>query len=337
MALLTAALLGSAGRVLAHADMTLEHEGTAYCVAYSPNGKIIATGSADAVIRLWDAETGKPIGTIGALPGPAGRTRCTCSIAFTPDSRTLVAAFQWCTAKVDRWDGVNDVAGAVQIWDVESKKLRFSIDARLAPLMALAPDGKSLAVGRRDLDAPEIGLWDVETGKSAGVLPDRKAKPLVMTFSPDSKRLAVGTQDGAVELWNPAAKKLLISFQANGGDGAVGDLAFAPDGKTLAVDVESLKLFEVEDLGDIVMRDACSEWPNHTGRGGGLYYSPDGKALATGRYGTVELLSPWSGRFLDYGAYHWGRVTNFAFSPDGKRIAAAGGDETVTVWNIGEH
>ncbi len=208
-AVLLTAWLGWTGTAAAHPDLELPHDGLAWCVAYSPDGKTIATGSADAVIRLWDAQTGKPIGTIDALPGPAGRTRATCRLAFTPDGKTLLASVQFCTGKVDRWENTDDIAGGVRVFDLESKKLRYSIEAAKPPLMALAPDGNTFATGRCAENNCEVALWEVATGKQIGILPYRKEMPTDLAFSPDGKRLAVGTENGTVELWDPAAKKIL--------------------------------------------------------------------------------------------------------------------------------
>jgi WD40 repeat protein len=317
------------------------HKGESLCVAFSPDGKTIATGGADGKVRLWEVATAKETAAFDAGPAHAVGPVRTLTVAFAAKGKLLLASTEW-RLKVD---GLGNKTGGVRAWDLGSKQLKYTIECMGAPFLAVTPSGKTFALNSGSPKTLDITLYDVETGEKTGALSRALGSPVVaLSLSPDGKRLAAATEDSVVELWDPSARKLVASLKTAKWRHNLRDLALAPDGKTLAVgteETEGLKLLDLED--EIVLRDSCERWCNGGGRGC-LKYSQDGKLLAVARGGTapsglqwgvVVLLDPWVGRRKSVTGNHaCGPIHCIAFSPDGKWLALAGGEEQVGLWKI---
>ncbi len=152
------------------------------CLAFSPDGKMLAAGDADAKIRLFDGRTGEP-GAV--LDDHTGRVL---GIAFSPDGNTLAS-----------W---SDEDKTVKLWDVPEAKLRQTLKRdRLDRLWAVAfsPDGKLLATAggveqEKDKWQSDVILWDAKSGEKKETLAaDLTAPVLSLGFSPDGKTLAVAS------------------------------------------------------------------------------------------------------------------------------------------------
>jgi WD40 repeat protein len=238
-------------------------------------------------------------------------------------------------------------------------------------VVALSPDGKTLASGARDHTlrlwnvaigqeivrlkghrdfvtsiafSPDgkllasgaadsaIRLWDVASGKQIERLAGHNSAPASLAFSPDGKTLASGSFDKTVRLWDVAAGE--ESARLSGHDGGVVNLAFSPDGKTLASGSEdkTLRLWEVATGQEIARLE---------GRGGSVVslsaaFSPDGKTLASGlNDNTLQLWDIASGRETARLEGHEGPVISVAFSPDGKTLGSGSGDMSVRLWDAG--
>jgi WD40 repeat protein len=161
------------------------------CVAVSPDGSTILTGSSDRTAQLWDAVTGRPIGA----PFVHGQT--VLGVAFSPDGTKIVT-------------GCAD--SAVQLWDVESGKLLWRRSHRTGIIRAVAysPDGREVVSGSIDLNrgAAEAQVWDAVTGKRLGP-PLRHgggslSSVTAVAFDPRGRMIATGSADRSVRLWKRA-------------------------------------------------------------------------------------------------------------------------------------
>ena len=325
-------------------------------MAFSPDGKTLATGSADGTVRLWDVATGHQIGH-----PLTGHTGLVVSVAFSPDGKTLASAAAMARCGCGMWPPAARSAAP------------FTGHAGLVISVAFSPDGKTLASGSDD---GTVRLWDVATGRQignpltghtgngplGGVQPGRQdpgqrqpamarygcgmwppatrsATPSPATpaasgsvaFSPDGKTLATGSDDGTVRLWDVATGHQ-IGDPLTGHTGAVQSVAFSPDGKTLA---------SGGDDGTVRL------WDVATGR----HRQPlTGHTGASGRWRSARTARPWPaaatttrcgcgtwppasqiGKSL---TGHTGMVDSVAFSPDGKTLATGSDDGTVRLWDV---
>ena len=189
------------------------HTVAVYSVAFSPDGKILASGGWDDTIRSWDATTGELIHTL------TGHTEAVYSVAFSPDGKILASG---------SWDDT------IKLWDATTGELIHTLTGHTdwVGSVAFSPDGKILASGSRD---GTIKLWDTVTGELIQLihtLTRYMDAVLSVAFSPDGKILASGSWDDTIKLWDATTGKRIHIL--TGHTDWVGSVAFSPDGKILA-------------------------------------------------------------------------------------------------------
>jgi len=235
------------------------HYGYVLSVAFSPDGNILASGSQDNTIRLWDVSLRKPLGE--PLIGHSGWVR---SIAFSPDGKILAS-------------GSRD--NTVRLWDVATRTpLGEPLTGHSKPVysVAFSPDGLTLASGSGD---NTIRLWDVSRRKRLGKpLNGHSNRVWNVAFSPDGKLLASGSSDKTIRLWDVLRRKPL-SEPLTGHSDEVYSIAFSPDGLTLA----SGSSDNTVRLWDVQLRKPLGEpLTSHSKSVYSVAFSPDGLTLASG-------------------------------------------------------
>ncbi|MBP5976887.1 ribosome assembly protein 4, partial [Brasilonema sp. CT11] len=235
---------------------TLEgHSSSVNSVAFSPDGKTLASGSSDNSIKLWDVATGKQLKTL------EGHSSSVKSVAFSADGKTLAS-------------GSSD--NSIKLWDVTTGKQLKTINGHSSSVnsVAFSADGKTLASGSRD---NSIKLWDVTTGKLLKTINGHSSSVNSVAFSADGKTLASGSMDNnSIKLWDVATGKQLKTL--NGHSSYVNSVAFSADGKTLAsgsMDNNSIKLWDVATGKQLKTLNGHSDVQS-------VAFSPDGKTLASG-------------------------------------------------------
>jgi WD40 repeat protein len=155
------------------------------CLAFSPDGKTLASGSSDATIKLWDVATGKEQAT---LKGHKAGVIC---VAFSPDGKTLAS-------------GSNRDDTTIKLWDVATGKEQATLKGhKTGSGVTFSPDGKRLVSwGGGARDTGTIKLWDVATGKEQATLWGHRSTVASVAFSPDGNTLASGDNDMTIMLWD---------------------------------------------------------------------------------------------------------------------------------------
>jgi WD40 repeat protein len=288
-------------------------------VAFSPDGKTLASGSCIVVgiygecgqgeIIFWNMKTFQPIG--------APLHSAVYTLAFSPDGKTLAS-------------GSGD--GSITLWDVESHHIigqPMSGHAGWVNSVTFRPDGKMLASGGAD---GTVILWDPESRQTIGEPLIEDSEVSSVDFSPDGKILASGNGNGIILLWDIETHQR-IRQPLSGHSKWVKSLAFSPDGKMLASgsNDNTIILWDV-DTGKLV----GSTLHGHTGVVSSVAFSPDGKKLASGSWDSTIILwdvethqpidSPLKGHSVG--------ITSVAFSPDGATLASGGSDNAIILWGV---
>jgi RNA polymerase sigma factor (sigma-70 family) len=288
------------------------HRGGVWSVAFSPDGKVLASAGGD--LMLWDL--GKKRLSRTLLEAKQGAHL----VAFAPDGKTLASVSSG-------RPGVAYQGTVLRLWNVRtgSEQCCFQAHAEHIQCIAFAPDGKTLASAGHD---KTVKVWDVSSGKLLRALRGPEGAVTSMSFSPDGKFLAATAFPSTIHLWDAATGKPVRQIKE--AEGLVSAAAFSPDGKTLASGSESaVRLWDVatgkERLpgGDPGAAGLC--WGSNDSGVWSVAFSPDGKTLATrSRHRAVQLWQAATGKEVRrLGPQHLGNWGNVVFSPDGKTVVAA--------------
>ncbi|WP_165974842.1 protein kinase domain-containing protein [Nonomuraea deserti] len=276
--------------------------GPAVALAFSPDGRILATNGDEGVVTLRDPVTHRPTGSL------AGQRQMVTEVAFSGDGRLVAAA-----------------AEDVRIWDVATRE-QVGEPLRGGETVAFSPDGKLLATG-----GDRVRLWDVATREQVGdALPGAGA----IAFSPDGKLLAThSSRDIEARVWEVASRRQVASLEAHMSPAGTSHVAFSPDGKLLVTGSHALRLWNVatwRPIGEPLM--------NRQIAGIRVAFSPDGAVLAaTSDGGRARLWDVATRQELGPElASHTIALHSVAFSPDGK-LLATGGIDGLWLWSPFTH
>ena len=338
--------------------------GIVMAVAFSPDGRWLASGALDGIIRLWEVTTGRELANVAAHTALAGVT----ALAFSPDGRVLASASGDNTAK---------------LWEIANDELVGQGEFRVLFPRAFSADGRWLASGALD---GTLKLWEMATGQERASLAGHSQGVMAVTFSPDGRWLAsTGMQDITTTLWDVATGHEVWSVRGYSGPVSgvnvhvSSTVVFSPDGRLIATGGwdKTIKLVEVatgreirgitghtQRVGPVVFspnKDAqrwlatggeantVTLWDltgdsgvrqliGHTHSVMTVAFSPDGRWLASGSAGgrdyTMKLWEVATGRELQTLTSSHGGIVSIAFSPDGRTLASASETGAITLWEV---
>ena len=288
------------------------HTKTILSMAFSPDSRVLVTGSSDRTARLWSVPDGSCIGFFSEEGAHEARIK---TVAFSPDG-LLIA-----TGSDDR---------TVKLWSSASRCCIKSLEGCSATLRTLSfsPDGKTLASGS---DNERVKLWSVTARRPIRVVDAYGARIRAVVFSPDGRLLASASDDRTVKLWSLARAQQIGSLE--GHSDRVRTVAFSPDGHTIATSSRD----RMVKLWSVANSQCIRTLENQTSGLWSVAFNPDGRILATGDdEGKVKLWTVDSGQCVRTIDGHSNWILSVTFSPDGKILATCGDDRTVKLWSMPE-
>ena len=283
------------------------HTSFIHSVAISPDMRLLASGSEDSTIKLWNFASGLEVKLL------KGHNSGVTSLGFLSDSNRLISG---------SWDGT------IKLWSVTTGREINTLIGHIGAVNAVAVSmgNKFIASGGDD---GTVRLWDLRSGRTVNVFGKDNGAINTIAFSPKGTLIAAGGDDDVIRIWDVASGKEMKRLPTPGSN--VQSIVFSPDSNTLA----SSGLDKTIRIWNLKSESIQRLLREHTNAIETLAFSKDGKLLASGSWDeTIKLWDVDSWRTLKTLKGHTSVIGSVQFSPDGKSLASAGFDRTIKLWSV---
>ena len=278
------------------------HKDNVWAVAFSPNGKIIASASGDKSIKLWKLD-GTELKTLEGHDGSVF------ALNFSPSGKLIASA---------------SADNTIKLWKLDGSLLKtLSGHTNQVYSVAFSPDGKLIASGSED---KTIKLWKLD-GSLVKTLSGHEDEVYALAFSPDGKLIASGSADKTIKIWKLDGS---LVKTLSGHEDEVRAVVFRPDGKLIASGSEdnTIKIWKLDGTLLTTLR-------GHTDEIDSVSFNPKNPTIIASGSGDNSIgLWKLDNSLLKIVSGHTNKVRAVAFSPDGQLIASASEDDTIKLWKL---
>ncbi len=299
------------------------HTAPLYGLAYSSDGRRLATASLDGTAKVWDATTGQMLLTLTGHAGPVS------GVAFSPDATRVATASEDQTAKV--WDAITgQLLLTLQGHTDQVRKVAYSLDGK----RLVTASGRMATTPSADHTAK---VWDATTGQLLLTFTGHSGSIRGISFSPDGTRVATTSDDMTTLVWDATTGQVLLTL--HGHTEVVYDAAFSSDGKRLATTSRD-RTIKVWDISTPLNTGPASDRLlltlfGHTSGVWAAAFDQGGTRLYTASLdGTAKVWDSATGQVLLTLVGHASGIRDLVLSPDGARVATASDDNTAKVWDV---
>jgi WD40 repeat protein len=296
-----------------HQELILKgHKDSVTSAVFSPDGKLIVSGSHDRTVRIWDSETGRCLKTL------FGHTQSISVVAFSPDGVLIASG--------DRW------GHTLKIWNVQTGACIYSVEGHSGDIhdLSFSPDGKLVVTAGDD---KLIKIWDIKAKSLLRTLKGHSNGVFSIRFSPDGETIVSGSWDKTVRIWKTTTGECIRILK--GHRATIESLAISPDGSKIAsCDYWDGKLYLWDTSNGACLNTMKSDFWGFRS----VNFSPYGNCIVSGDAdGKIQIWDLETQKCLKTIKAHKAfpnYIESVVFSPDGKHILSTGYDHSIRIWSL---